>query len=79
MSDPASTRVVEALKAKMNEVGVSSGPDSFSWGMLGQCRVLRRGKQGAFVLTMDEGELRFTYEMRNGKPYFTQVKIKPAG
>ena len=31
---------------------------------------------GAFVLVVDEGELRFTYELRNGRPYFTNVKIE---
>lgn len=39
-------------------------------------RILRRGQRGAFVLGADEGELRFSYILRNGRPYFTDVEVK---
>lgn len=55
---------------------LSLGPEEFPWGMMSYCRVLRRGSRGAFVLIVDEGQLRFSYELRNGRPYFTDVTIK---
>jgi len=79
----ANPKVLEALKTKISDLraidsqveGLELEPTESPWGMLSLCRVLRRGKVGAFVLVVDEGELRFTYELRNGRPYFTNVKI----
>jgi hypothetical protein len=45
--------------------------------MLDECRVLHRGQRGgAFVLVVDEARLQFTYKLREGRPYFTDVEIK---
>ena len=45
--------------------------------MLDEYRVLRRERRGgAFVLVLDEGRLLFTYELREGRPYFTDIEIK---
>jgi hypothetical protein len=44
--------------------------------VLGECRVLRRGHRGAFALVVDEGKLHFSYVLRNGRPYFTDVRVK---
>jgi hypothetical protein len=75
--------VLDALKLRIHEGEEEARnltPQSdatFSWGMLNECRVLRRGQQGgAFVLVVDEGRLQFTYELRQGRPYFTDVEIK---
>jgi len=81
MADP---RALEALRARMKELqseearaGVPpSDAAGFSWGMLDKCRILRRGQRGAFVLAVDEGELHFSYVLRNGRPYFTGIQVK---
>jgi hypothetical protein len=44
--------------------------------MLAGCRILRRGQQGAFVVVLDEYRLRFSYVLRNGAHYFTDVRIE---
>ena len=78
LADP---KVVATLKAHAEETQAEdlkldpSLSGKFSWGMLGACRVLRRGQEGAFELELDEGRLHFTYLLRNGTPYFTNVKI----
>jgi hypothetical protein len=73
--------VVAALKARMQEEKVQHPPDpslgpDFYWGMLDRCRVIRRGRGGAFELVLDEFQLRFSYVLRNGKPYFMDVKFE---
>jgi hypothetical protein len=79
LADP---KVVVSLKAHTEETQAEeleldpSRQRKFSWGMLGKCRVLRRGQQGAFELEVDEGRLRFSYVMRNGGHYFTDVRVK---
>ena len=73
--------VVNALKAKMEspvpqDQRLSPGVQrQLSLGMLEDCRVTRRGQQGGFELKLDEGSLRFSYVKRNGRPYFTHVKV----
>lgn len=78
--DLAAVRVVTALKARIAEVRAEYSAQhpswGFSWGMLDQCRVLRRGRWGAFELIVDAGRLRFSYALRNGRPYFTDVRIE---
>ena len=83
MTHLADGKVLDALKARIREGQEEARnltPQSdaaFSWGMLDECRVLRRGQRGgAFVLVVDEGRLQFTYELREGRPYFTDVEIK---
>ena len=39
-------------------------------------RILRRGQQGAFERALDEGGPRFSYVLRRGRHYFTDVRIK---
>ena len=69
------TRILEGQEEARNLTRQSDA--TFSWGMLDECRVLRRGQRGgAFVLVVDEGRLQFTYELRQGRPYFTDVDIK---
>lgn len=83
-TDIADPSVLEALRARIKELQAEeasaglapSDAAEFSWGMLGDCRVLSRGQQGAFVLVLDEGKLRFSYVLRNGRPYFTDVQIQ---
>jgi hypothetical protein len=69
----ANAQVVAALKDCMQ---VPSHEGGFSWGMLAGCRILRRGQQGAFVVVLDEYRLRFSYVLRNGAHYFTDVRIE---
>jgi hypothetical protein len=39
-----------------------------------KCHVLSSGKKGAFEVSFGVGaKLRFSYELREGQPYFTQV------
>jgi hypothetical protein len=76
----AETKVVEALKAHIRDVQAENKnfvlePSKFSWGMMGECHILRRGQHGAFDLELDEGRLRFSYVLRKGKHYFTHVRI----
>lgn len=69
-------RKLEEEEAKQNP---SSKPEPaatdnyFTLGMLDECRVLRRGHTGVFVLKTDDTELRFTYVLSHGKPYFTKL------
>jgi hypothetical protein len=79
----ADGKVLDALNARIRRGqeearNLTHQPDAaFFWGMLDGCRVLRRGQRGgAFVLVVDEGRLQFTYELREGRPYFTNVEIK---
>jgi len=80
----ADGKVVEVLKARIREGQAeddaqardTSEKTKFSWGMLGKCRVFGRGQRGAFDLELDEGQMRFSYVLRNGKPYFTHVRIQ---
>ncbi len=80
-SNLANGGVVTALRKKMEEIRRENArfnisDSEFLWGMLGECRVFRRGDKGKFELKLDEATLRFTYLMRNGKPYFTAVSIR---
>jgi hypothetical protein len=50
--------------------------EEFTRGMLGQCRILRRGRRGEFELGLDEGRVRFSYVLRNGGHFFTDVLIE---
>jgi hypothetical protein len=80
----ADSRALEALRARIKELQAEDAhagvPPSeaagFSWGMMGECRVLRRGRSGAFVVAVDEGKLHFRYVLRNGRPYFTGIQLK---
>jgi hypothetical protein len=82
-SNLADAKVLDALKARIRDEQATatdqvqpSDETAFSWGMLGRCRVLRRGQRGAFVLGTDEGNLHFSYVRRNGRPHFTNVEIE---
>jgi hypothetical protein len=65
---------VEKAQVEYKALGFAPGND-FSRDMLGECPILRRGQQGAIEVSLDEGQLRFSYLMRNGQPYFTDVQI----
>jgi len=42
-----------------------------------KCRVLSSGKKGTFEISFGIGtRLRLTYELRNGQPYFTHVRVQ---
>jgi hypothetical protein len=76
----AEVEVVEAVKALIRETQAEDkdlglDPSEFSWGMLGQYRVLHRGQRGDFDLALDEGQLRFSYVLRHGRHYLTRVRI----
>jgi hypothetical protein len=78
VSGSANTVTVEALKTRIQEKikdNATLGIKSFTWGDLWQCRILRRGRKGVFELKMEEGLFRLSYTLRNGKPYFTDVKF----
>jgi hypothetical protein len=85
VTDIAEERVARILTARVRE-GQTDAADraqpsdqsavSFSWGMLGSYRILSRGQRGAFVLAVDEAELHFSYILRRGRPYFTNVEVK---
>jgi len=64
---------VKGIKDENAKYGIA--PDQFSWGMLGECRVISRGQHGNFVISVDEGRLTFRYVMRGGKPYFTDFRL----
>jgi hypothetical protein len=80
----ADAKVVKTLKDHIREVQAeaadraqdASEKTEFWWGMLDRCVVIHRGQRGAFLLVVDEGRLRFGYVLRNGKPYFTHVRIE---
>jgi len=78
----ADGKVIDALKARIRERDGARNPvrqpdeTGFSWGMLDECRVLSRGQRGMFVLVVDESRLQFTYELREGRSYFTGVEIR---
>jgi len=80
-NDLAAASVVTAVKNYIKKelaedaVRESSLGKDFTWGMLEGCRIVSRGRQGAFVVSVDVGQLRFSYVMRMGKPYFTKVQI----
>ena len=44
--------------------------------MLDSYRILSRGERGSFVRGVDEGELHFSYILRRGRLYFTNVEVK---
>jgi hypothetical protein len=80
----ADPKVAGILKARIDEAKTERAPANksssskkreFSWGMLGECHVLRRGQRGSFVLDLDEGQLHLSYVLRNGRPYFTSVRV----
>jgi len=77
----ADAKVVEALESRIKHVQAEDAAlnlaqnDKFTWGMLGECRILRRGQRGAFEVGLDEGRLHFSYELRDGGHYFTHVRI----
>ncbi len=85
VTDIAEERVARILTARVRE-GQTDAADraqpsdqsavSFSWGMLDSYRILSRGQRGAFVLGVDEAELHFSYILRRGRPYFTNVEVK---
>jgi len=80
----ADAKVVKTLKDHIREAQAeaadraqdASEKTEFWWGMLDRCVVIHRGQRGAFLLVVDEGRLRFGYVLRNGKPYFTHVRIE---
>jgi hypothetical protein len=79
----ADARVAATIRTRMQEIQKqmqdehpSMDLSSFFWGELWKCKILRRGQSGAFELTMDEGKVRLRYNSRNGKPYFTDVRIE---
>lgn len=79
-SRPVGARLHVKVIIEWAKLGVAPvETNRFNWGMMSYCRVLRRGQRGSFLLIVDEGTLHFTYELRNGQPYFTNVKIKPPG
>jgi hypothetical protein len=42
-----------------------------------ECHVLSSGKKGAFQISFGVGtKLWFSYELRNGQPYFTHVRVQ---
>jgi len=65
------------LADKKARVAVDASPQD--WGMLGTCRVLRRGQHGAFSIEVDAGKLTFHYILRHGKPYFTGFRFDSVG
>ncbi len=66
VTDLAAPQVRDAIQARVH------AEPNFSWGMLAQCRRVQRR---AFLLILDEGQLRFRYTLRAGRPYFTAVEI----
>lgn len=49
----------------------------FDANMIDQCQVLSHGRKGAFEISFSEGiKLWFAYRLRNGQPYFTDVRVK---
>ena len=78
----ANSKVLDALKALMHErpeaEGGSARPSGrmeFWFGLFEGVRIFSRGPRGSSLLTTDEAHLRFSYVMRNGRPYFTRVKV----
>lgn len=70
-------RVRAAIDAWIRNAKTQSGDESFSWGMLGDCRVLQRGRvSGKFDIQTEGGRLRFRYLLRGGRAYFTGVSIE---
>jgi hypothetical protein len=78
----AGPEVIAALKAETEDAKSEdleldpSRQRRFNLGMIERCRVVHRGQQGAFEIDLDEAKLRFSYVMRNGKHYFTHVRIQ---
>jgi len=77
----ASAQVRAKIESAIQEIKTDNTkydikPEDFSWGMLGGCRVLRRGENGAFILELDEAKIRFRYSLHKGKPYFTNVDFE---
>jgi hypothetical protein len=81
-TDLAEGKVVAALKARMQEeqgqdlAQDPSQKSEFYWGMLDQFHILRRGRRGEFELAMDEHQLWLSYVRRNGRHYFTAIRIQ---
>jgi hypothetical protein len=81
LADPKVVATINAYvkKVQAEEKALDPSPGSdFSWGLLDKYHILQRGRQGAFEVGLDEGHLRFRYVLREGKPYFTDVRIKCA-
>jgi|GEM_PF-1256027 hypothetical protein len=78
----AETKVVAAVKAQIKKVQAENSAldpslgSKFSWGLLDDYHILQRGQEGTFEVNLDEGQLRFSYVIRNGKPYFTDIRIQ---
>lgn len=82
VTESASPDVVEALMSHIKETEAEdaklglAAPKHFNWGLLEKCRVLSRGQQGGFELSLDGAKMRFSYKLRNGKPYFRHLRIR---
>jgi O-phosphoseryl-tRNA(Cys) synthetase len=78
--DLAELNVVTAVKAQIKKVkaefaAVGLSSHDFSWGLLDGYNIIERGQEGTFEVDTNEGQMRFSYVMRNGKPYFTNIRI----
>ena len=78
--DLATGDVVTAIngqikKEKADFVAAGLSPNDFSWGLLDGYNIIKRGQEGVFEVDTDQGNLRFSYVMRNDKPYFTNLEI----
>jgi hypothetical protein len=74
----AAEPVRAAIESKVQELktdNADSASDDLYWGMLDGCRVLSRGPRGAFIVSLDELDIRLEYNLRQGRPYFTKVKF----
>ncbi|MBZ5646587.1 MAG: hypothetical protein LAN37_05115 [Acidobacteriia bacterium] len=68
-------RVMQEISSENQQPNESEKEDRFYWGMLNTFRSIKPGQHGVFELALDEARLRFTYVLRNGKPYFTKVRV----
>lgn len=79
-SEMARPQVIEAIKSAMAEVAKTDTqpaetkePNPYTWGMFAGFR--RIGNDG-FAMDFDEAKMRFSYLVRDGKPYFTHISIE---
>jgi hypothetical protein len=79
-SGMARPQVIEAIKSAMAESAKgdtqpaeTKESNPYAWGMFAGFR--RIGKE-SFAMDFDEARMRFTYLLRDGKPYFTHIRIE---
>ncbi|MGD0941103.1 MAG: hypothetical protein ABR905_15470 [Terracidiphilus sp.] len=84
-SSMATSDVIDAIRGSISKQRAKYPPSDNAteeerafvfFGMFDECKVLKRGQTGAFLLKMDDADFSLSYEKREGQPFFTAVQIR---